>query len=77
VDLSDAVATLEYLFLGEAEPSCLASADVTEDGRIDLSDPIRTLAWLYGDVPPPSAPWPVACARSPSEVPCRDYPLCG
>ncbi|MBI4584055.1 MAG: hypothetical protein HY717_08535 [Planctomycetes bacterium] len=56
VDQSDAVYTLEYLFLGGPPPGCLDGADANDDGDVDVSDPIRTLEVLFlgrGEIPPP------------------------
>ncbi len=61
VDLSDALRTLEYLFLSGRPPACFDAADFNDDGRIDLSDPIATLEFLFLDrrkVPP--LPFPAA-----------------
>lgn len=59
LDLSDAIATLAYLFLG-GETDCVDAADVDDDGRILLTDPIAALGWLFqgGDPPPPPFPAP-------------------
>jgi hypothetical protein len=38
VDLSDAIATLGWLFLGEADPGCIAAIDMNQDGNTDISD---------------------------------------
>jgi hypothetical protein len=53
VDISDAVATLSYLFTGGSRPYCLDAADTNDDGSLDISDPIGTLRYLFlaGDAP--------------------------
>ena len=58
VDLSDAVRTLNFLFLGTPPLVCLDAADFNDDGQIDVSDPIATLGFLFldGNVPPPPFP---------------------
>jgi dockerin type I repeat protein len=56
VDLSDAVFTINYLFLRGQPPLCPEAADANADGRIDISDPAVTLASLFleaGGIPPP------------------------
>jgi hypothetical protein len=61
VDLSDPLATLGWLFLGEKPVACLDAADANDDGRIDIADPLSTLDYLFlgrGTVPP--APFPAA-----------------
>jgi len=53
VDISDGVATLGYLFLGESQPGCLDSSDSDDSGQIDLSDGILIFNFLFlgGDAP--------------------------
>ena len=56
VNLSDAVFTLSYLFQAGPTPYCLDAADANDDGRIDISDPVKTLGSLFlgeGSLPPP------------------------
>ena len=40
----DAMFVLEHLFRGGREPRCLKSADVNDDGSVDLSDAVAHLA---------------------------------
>jgi dockerin type I repeat protein/cohesin domain-containing protein len=60
LDLSDAVATLAFLYQAGSRPACLDAADFTDDGVIDISDPIASLNFLYLGGPPPAAPYPAA-----------------
>jgi hypothetical protein len=46
VDLSDAVATLSWLFLG-GPLDCREAADSNDDGRLDIADPIYSLVFLF------------------------------
>ena len=64
VDISDAVATLGFLFQGSGGVPCLAAADINDDGAVDVSDPIVLLDYLFrgGNVIP--SPYP-ACAPDP------------
>jgi hypothetical protein len=67
VDVSDAVHTLGFLFLGDGNLDCGDAADANDDGEIGLSDAIATLGSLFlgtGRLPPPS--------RSPGVDPTRD-----
>jgi hypothetical protein len=78
IDLSDAIATLQFLFLGGEDPACPDAADDDDSGRLDLTDPIYVLQYLFlgGEAPP--APGPRACGPDPTEDllgPCA-YPLC-
>ena len=44
----------EFLFNGAERPGCLDALDTNDDGRINVSDPIATLMFLFlGGSPPP------------------------
>jgi hypothetical protein len=60
VDLSDAIYTLTYLFLGGSDPACLDAADVDDSGKLDLTDAIYTLSFLFLGGQAPSTPFPVS-----------------
>ena len=47
VDLSDAVATLNHLFLGALAPACSDAADANDSGALDISDAIFLLGFLF------------------------------
>ena len=47
LDLSDAVHTLGYLFLGGPKSTCLAAADANDDEIVNLSDPTATLSAIF------------------------------
>lgn len=47
MNVTDALFTLDYLFVGEAEIRCMDAADTNDDGRVDLSDPVSTLMALF------------------------------
>ena len=57
VNLSDAVHTLGYLFLGSERPVCYDAADADDDGEITIGDPLFTLTVLFlgggKSIPPP------------------------
>lgn len=57
VDLSDPISLLEWLFLGDARPECLAACDVNAEGVIDLSDAIHVLGYLFLGSPAPPPPF--------------------
>ncbi len=59
IDISDGIATLGWLFLGQAQPRCLDAADVNDSGEIDIADGVYTFNFLFGGGPPPRAPYPV------------------
>ena len=56
-DLTDAVYGLSYLFLGEAEPSCLKAADADDNGALELTDSIYILGYLFLGEPSPLPPF--------------------
>lgn len=47
LNLTDAVNTLEALFLGRSLPVCLDALDSNDDGSIDIADPVATLVHLF------------------------------
>ena len=53
IDLSDAVHTLNYLFLGGEEPACLPAVDCNIDEVLDISDPMYSLNVQFVGFPPP------------------------
>ncbi len=57
VDFTDAITTLVILF-GGGTTTCLEALDVDDDGRLNLSDPIRILAYVLAGGPAPEAPYP-------------------
>jgi hypothetical protein len=73
VDISDAVYTLAFLFLGGPSPSCRDAADANDDGAIDISDAVYTLAFLFLGGPAPPPPGPTVPGPDPTEdaLPCR------
>jgi CD109 antigen len=58
VNLSDAVNTLNHLFLGGPRPPCMDAADSDDDGVVNITDPIYLLQFLFlgGVEPPPPFP---------------------
>ena len=66
VDLSDALRTLGYLFLGAPPPDCPDAADANDDARIDISDAVGTLGFLFLGSAAPPAPGPFECGADPT-----------
>jgi CD109 antigen len=60
LNLSDAVTTLGYLFLGITgqQPFCEDAADANDDGVINITDPLHVLGHLFLGSPAPAAPYP-------------------
>ena len=63
IDISDAIFTLDSLFLGGPTPSCLGAANANGDNEIDLVDPVFLLNHLFLGGPPPAPPFP-GCGMS-------------
>ena len=70
LDVSDAIFSLGFQFLGAAAPSCLDAADTNDDGRLDLSDAVSVLGFLFLGAPPPPAPGPPPQPCGPDSDPC-------
>jgi len=56
--------------------SCLATADLDDDGQILLNDPIYLLTYLFSSGPNPAVPFPNCGADSTPEagMTCDEYP---
>ena len=66
VDLSDALRTLGYLFLGAVAPDCPDAADANDDARLDISDAVGTLGFLFLGSAPLPPPGPIECGPDPT-----------
>ena len=59
VDISDAVATLNYLFVGGGQVlACEDAGDVNDDGALNVTDPVYALSYLFQGGLPPREPFP-------------------
>ncbi|MEM7167179.1 MAG: dockerin type I repeat-containing protein [Planctomycetota bacterium] len=76
IDISDAVITLAYLFLGEIN-TCIKALDVNDDGMANLLDPVFSLDYQFNQGTVPSAPFMV-CGVDPTTdtLTCDSFPLC-
>jgi hypothetical protein len=54
-DLSDAVFTLSFLFLGGSTPPCLDAVDADDNEALEITDAIFSLNFLFLGGPPPRA----------------------
>ncbi|MEM7164983.1 MAG: PKD domain-containing protein [Planctomycetota bacterium] len=75
-DISDAVFTLDALFVGVAQLQCEDAADANDDGSVNIGDPIYMLGSVFGSGPPPLTP--VVCGADPTAdaIDCQAYPGC-
>jgi hypothetical protein len=77
VDISDAVCTLNWLFLGAAAPGCVAVTNSNGDGSADISDATYLLNHLFLGGPPPVVPYPECgpgALQSDAELGCGTPP---
>ena len=78
LNVSDAVFTLSFLFIGDEQPECLAANDTNDDGTLNITDVIRTLNFLFlGGTNAPPAPFPDPGADPTRDLGCREPPLPG
>jgi len=66
LELTDAVSTLNFLFLGGPPPRCFDAADSDDNGVVELTDAVRSLGFLFLGNPPPPAPGPMECGADPT-----------
>jgi hypothetical protein len=66
VEITDAIGTLNFLFLGQVELRCLDAADANDDGEVSLSDAITTLSALFLGTSVIPAPGMHACGADPT-----------
>ena len=82
VQLTDAVAILGYLFLGQEIPSCLDAADSDNNGTLQLTDGVHILQYLFSGGPAPvdPGPSPAPCGPDPAlpadTLDCASYTNC-
>ncbi len=77
MDMSDAVFTLNYLFTGGAEPTCIDAGVANDDGAVDISDAVYGLGFLFLSGPAPNQPFPT-CGLDPTsdEIECGTFESC-
>ncbi|HLU46556.1 MAG TPA: immunoglobulin domain-containing protein, partial [Planctomycetota bacterium] len=77
VDISDAITTLNYLFRGGVDPTCVNAFDSNDDESVDIADAIYLLGWLFrGGEPPPPPNVQTGCGTDPTggALTCESYP---
>jgi hypothetical protein len=75
-DFTDAINTLEFLFLGTGTLTCRDSADTDDSGDVDFTDAIFSLEFLFlgnQEIPPPTS-----CGSDPTSdsVSCVSFAAC-
>ncbi|MBI4582419.1 MAG: hypothetical protein HY717_00100 [Planctomycetes bacterium] len=58
VDLADVLAILQAIFAGSDQIRCFETADIDDNGSVDISDSILLLSHLYAGGAPPASPFP-------------------
>jgi hypothetical protein len=79
LEVTDALRTLNRLFLGTGILNCLEAADADDNGRLEITDPIRVLGFLFLGGPAPLPPGPRNCGPDPAgspELGCQVYTSC-
>jgi hypothetical protein len=66
LDLTDAIATLQFLYMGYAAPACKDAADTDDSGTLDLTDAISSLQFQFMGGTAPASPGPVNCGPDPT-----------
>jgi len=66
VNLTDAVATLNWLFQQAAAPACQDAADADDNGQANLTDAVFVLQHLFQQGPPPAPPGTTTCGPDPT-----------
>jgi PKD repeat protein len=74
LDLTDAIATLQFLYMGYAAPTCKDAADTDDSGTLDLTDAISSLQFQFMGGEPPASPGPTTCGQDPT--PGDEYTEC-
>ena len=77
VNIADAILTLNFLFLGDADVSCVRAADFDDDGSLLVTDAIAEIGFLFLGGPP--APPPTeACGpdQTPDDLGCESFAAC-
>ena len=58
IDLTDPVALLGFLFLGETPSDCHDALDTDDNGTLNIADAVMLLNFLFSGGAPPLAPFP-------------------
>jgi hypothetical protein len=66
VQITDAIFTLNFLFVGGSAPRCQDAADTNDDGKVDLADAITVLGYLFVGGAEPPTPGPESPGKDPT-----------
>jgi len=80
IDITDAIVTLNFLFLAGPVPSCKDAADTNDDERVDVSDAVYSLAYQFNGGAAPPSPFPNCGPDLTDEIvlliDCQSYSQC-
>ena len=78
VDISDPIAILGYLFLGDVAPTCLDALDADDSGDVNLTDAVRVFSFLFLGGAAPPAPGARQCGPDPTAdgLECKGLAAC-
>ncbi|MEM7233278.1 MAG: hypothetical protein AAF517_13965, partial [Planctomycetota bacterium] len=75
-EVSDAIFTFRYLFLGGAQPLCQNACDSDDSGSLEISDGIYFLSYLFlGGAPPPAPSRDLGPDPTPDDLAACPYAL--
>ena len=66
VEITDAIAVLNFLFSGGATPTCMDAADADDNSTVEITDPILILGFLFLGSAEPAPPGTTDCGMDPS-----------
>lgn len=74
-NLTDVIVTLDFLFISQTPVPCDDAADFTDDGMLDISDPVAGLAALFGGE---TLDGPLTCGEDPTadSLECDEFTTC-
>ena len=77
VNITDPIALLGFLFVGDQLVRCEEAADIDDDEQINITDPINLLQFLFAGGASPAAPFPECGAGTEGESSsCDSFPPC-
>jgi hypothetical protein len=78
LDLTDAIFTLQFQFMGGRAPDCYDAADADDSGALDLTDAIYSLQFQFMGGKAPPAPGPKDCGydTTPQGAGQKPFPDC-
>jgi hypothetical protein len=66
LDLTDAIFTLQFLFMGGTTPTCKDAADTDDSGKLDITDAVASLQFQFMGGAAPAPPGPTTCGPDPT-----------